>query len=162
MPPTKVMIIRHAEKPALVPEKRDGVERDGSQDLELLIVEGWERAGALVRFFAPEDGHFQAKGIARPQKIYAPGIGVGSDSKRPKQTVAALAKLPGLAIDDGFLKGEEAKLAAAILENSGVVLVSWEHKAIHHIVTGLGGDRPPEWPDDRFDMVFVLDRAGDG
>jgi hypothetical protein len=29
-------------------------------------------------------------------------------------------------------------------------------------VTGLGGDRPPDWPDDRFDMVFVLDRAGDG
>jgi hypothetical protein len=43
-----------------------------------------------------------------------------------------------------------------------VVLVSWEHKAIHQIVTGLGGPRSPDWPDDRFDMVFVLDRTGAG
>src|ERR1700710_1727263 len=55
MPPTKVMIIRHAEKPG---DGRDGIGPDGKPDTESLTVPGWRRSGALVRFFAPVDGHF--------------------------------------------------------------------------------------------------------
>src|ERR1035438_9555441 len=53
-PPTKIMIIRHAEKPP----KKGGVPLDVQENGEpgngkSLIVSGWQRAGALNAFFAP-------------------------------------------------------------------------------------------------------------
>ena len=57
MPATKIMIIRHAERPpddGLI----HGVNMSGTKDPEELTVRGWQRAGALVRFFAPANGHF--------------------------------------------------------------------------------------------------------
>jgi broad specificity phosphatase PhoE len=161
MPPTKVMIIRHAEKP--MPGKA-GVDKDGEQDGEALIVRGWQRAGALARFFAPRDGHFQAPGIGRPQTIYAPRVETKSESRRPKQTVEPLAKLIGIDISDEFRKGRESELVADVLGRDGIVLISWEHKAIAGIVEGIGGRDivPPVWAEDRFDMVLVLDRINGG
>ena len=49
---SKIMIIRHAEKP---PENNDpaGVLLDGSPDHEALIVQGWQRAGGLAAMFDP-------------------------------------------------------------------------------------------------------------
>jgi hypothetical protein len=117
-----------------------------------------------VRFFAPRDGHFQVQDIARPETIYAPGIGSGSESRRPMQTVEPLAKLIGIAISNMFLKGRESELAAAVLREDGIVLISWEHKVIKDIVKLIGGPdlAPPAWPEDRFDIVFVLDRTDEG
>lgn len=158
MPPTKVMIIRHGEKPT---SDKTGVDKDGSTDDEALIVRGWQRAGALARFFAPLDGHFQAPGIACPQRIYAPGVATEHESKRPKQTVEPLAKLIGIEISHELRKGQENELVADVLHQDGVVLISWEHKVIADIAKGVGGRDivPPIWPEDRFDIVLVLDRT---
>jgi len=49
---TKLMVIRHAEKP----DKQagiSGVTEAGMADKDELTVKGWQRAGALVRFFNP-------------------------------------------------------------------------------------------------------------
>ncbi len=48
----KIMLIRHAERPNADKSLR-GVGFDGRKDKESLTVRGWQRAGALARFFAP-------------------------------------------------------------------------------------------------------------
>lgn len=163
MAPAKIMLIRHAEKP----QKRHGaagVGEHGHEDGKDLTVRGWQRAGALARFFAPLDGHFANRGIARPEHIFAPGIGSGSRSRRARQTVEPLSKLIGVPITDTFRKGQEGALAGAILEREGVVLVSWEHKAIGAIIdhVAAASAKSPSWPEDRFDVVVVLDRSRSG
>jgi hypothetical protein len=48
----KIMVIRHAEKP----DKQagmSGISKVGEPDKDDLTVRGWQRAGALVRFFNP-------------------------------------------------------------------------------------------------------------
>jgi hypothetical protein len=156
MPPKRIMFIRHAEKPGEPPCKDDsGVRKDGETDKESLAVRGWVRAGALVRFFAT--GH-----DLRPDVIF-PAKADGS-SHRPKQTVTPLAKLLGLTINDTHAKDELKPLVADLLQQDGTVLVAWEHKVIPKLVRLLhdGKDVPAEWPDARFDMVWMLDRTGDG
>ena len=114
MAPAKIMLIRHAEKP-----ERDhgaaGVGRRGDKDSRDLTVTGWQRAGALARFFAPRDGRFADAAIARPRAIFAAGTGSGSRSRRARQTVEPLSKLIGVEITDTFRKGEEKALAEAVL-----------------------------------------------
>ena len=51
MPAQKIMIIRHAEKPEHHGPR--GVDENGDEDKKSLTVRGWQRAGALVQFFAP-------------------------------------------------------------------------------------------------------------
>jgi len=86
MTPKRFMFIRHAEKPGVPGDgKGGGVQPDGSQDGESLTVRGWQRAGALVQFFARPE--------LKPGVIFASGLGHGSKSKRPMQTVTPLADL---------------------------------------------------------------------
>ena len=66
MPATKIMLIRHAEKPD---DKDGGVDPKGDLEKHDLIVRGWQRAGALVQFFAnPRDPNGPIK---RPATIFA-------------------------------------------------------------------------------------------
>ena len=163
MAPTKIMLIRHAEKPH-ASHAGAGVGEHGGADDRDLAVRGWQRAGALARFFAPRDGRTAIQGIARPDSIFAAGVGSGSRSKRARQTVEPLAELIGVEVTDAFLKGQEPDLSAAILGRDGVVLAAWEHKAIAAIVDLVteGSVAVPPWPDDRFDVVLVLDRSANG
>ena len=64
---TKVMLIRHAEKPN---ETVQGVNEAGRADPDQLSVRGWQRAGALIRFFAPI-GQDHRGGISTPMAIFA-------------------------------------------------------------------------------------------
>jgi hypothetical protein len=86
-PPTIIMIIRHAEKPDTKGLAPFGVNSDGVQDWESLIIQGWQRAGALVVLFDPARGPLQAPGLAVPSLIYAAnpttaeGIPADSDAK---------------------------------------------------------------------------------
>jgi hypothetical protein len=179
---SKIMIIRHAEKPSDNPPPY-GVTHHGKQDSESLIVRGWQRAGALADYFAPQqDAHFQNPAIATPQTIYASKIATkdaapadskgkdktGSTSRRPQETVTPLIELLGtnVASDFTFNKGEEAEVAASAMSCTGVVLICWEHKNILVIAGGLPLDEqtpaPKQWPVDsnnqsRFDVVWVFD-----
>jgi hypothetical protein len=91
-PPTKIMIIRHAEKP---PKHPDG---DGPWDVlangqsgngASLIVPGWQRAGALNAFFAPYQSAPSNSKIATPDYIYA--ANPNGETQRPCETVTPLA-----------------------------------------------------------------------
>jgi hypothetical protein len=162
---SKIMIIRHAEKPA---GHVAGVDESGACSGHHLSVRGWQRAGALACLFAPARGALQSPLLARPEFIFAsaavddpePG---NSRSRRPEETVGPLAEVVGVAVDLRFSKGEEKALAAAAMACGGPVLIAWQHEnisAIAHAITGVK-IAPHNWPSERFDLVFVftLNRA---
>ncbi|HEX4407788.1 MAG TPA: histidine phosphatase family protein [Xanthobacteraceae bacterium] len=160
----KIMIIRHAEKPS-DDGKVQGVDKNGETDKEELIVRGWQRSGALVRLFAPRDDKFLDPRLAQPKTIFASGVGEHSKSLRPQHTVLALSKILGETLDLSCLKGEEDKLATKALGAAGPILIAWEHELVPDIVNKIVGNTttcPQKWPDDRFDLVWVLDGNGGG
>lgn len=182
---TKIMIIRHGEKPPEPPKHKPppfGVTDGGAHDGASLVVRGWQRAGALATFFAPQPGQpFGNPHIATPQFAYASkietkgskptdkkGKKIGSTSRRPQETITPLLDKLGGAVTSDFSidKGEEKSLAKAAAACAGVVLICWEHQSITSITKRLPVDPktpvPESWPVDtrgkgRFDVVWVFD-----
>jgi broad specificity phosphatase PhoE len=163
MPATKIMMIRHGEKPD---GKQTGIDADGKEDAEELVVRGWQRSGALVRLFAPQGGKFTDPHLAQPNTIFASGTGKHSNSLRAQHTVLELANALNLSLDLRFPKGSEQELAKVAPAAAGPVLIAWEHEAIPDIVNAIiAGDNttcPQKWPGSRFDMVWVLDHKAAG
>ena len=160
MSATKIMIIRHAEKPSDDGTVK-GVSAAGTPDVEELIARGWQRSGALVRFFAPRDGRFADQRLAQPSTIFASGVGKHSKSLRPQHTVLELATALKLKLDLRFAKGDEADLVKASTAAAGPVLIAWEHEAIPEIANRILGNSttcPQKWPGSRFDLVWIFDR----
>ena len=161
MSATKIMIIRHAEKPA-DDGPITGVSQAGLQDPEELTVRGWQRSGALIRFFAPAKGLFASSLLATPDVIFASGVAKHSKSLRPQHTVLALADFLGQQLDLSHTKGEEDLLVADALSKNGSILIAWEHEAIPAIANRITGDSktcPQKWTEDRFDLVWVFVRG---
>jgi hypothetical protein len=156
-----IMIIRHAEKPSK--DDPTGLTADGSPSDGSLTVRGWMRAGALAGLFAPVGQPVRA-GLARPTVVYG-ARPHGDASQRPTQTVTPLAAKLGLPINSRYGKGDEASLADELRTRHGAILVSWQHEQIPSIVAHLGAvtpTAPSSWPDNRFDLVWVFQRAGTG
>nr|MEA2799721.1 hypothetical protein [Phenylobacterium sp.] len=156
------MIIRHAEKHNGGRER--GVNIEGFHTKHELTVRGWLRAGALVRFFAPLGGWPPGSPISTPRSIFASAATPDSPSLRAQHTVKPLAETLGLLIDNRHAEGEEPAVAAAALAvaPAGPVLISWHHSHIPRlarILTGGALALPDDWPDERFDVVWVLDRS---
>lgn len=163
---TKIMVIRHAEKPPTSDDdssgKSDslegppfGVDADGKNDNESLIVRGWQRAGALTCLFAPSFGALQNAELATPQFLFASD----SKSQRPLETIAPLGAKLGL---DATVekKGDYKKIADEAMACGGIALISWQHQDIPHIANHILGNKttaPQKWPGDRFDVVWVFD-----
>ena len=161
MTASKIMVIRHAEKPDDA-STAFGVTIQGIQDPEELIVRGWQRAGALATFFAPPDAHFRDQRIEKPLTIFASRVVPHSKSLRPQHTVEPLAELIGrekLRLD--FAEGKEQQLVAAAIAVDGVALISWHHETIPAIKDLLLGDHAPprKWDKERFDLVWVFTRS---
>jgi hypothetical protein len=155
MPPTKVMFIRHAEKPPDAGGPPFGFDVDGNSDSHSLIARGWSRAGALVAFFTSPHPP-----IEKPDYVFAAAPDTSHASphgQRPSQTVAPLCDVLGTQANQTYRVGHEAHLATAIKAESGVVLVSWEHHAITSIVQRLLDDPAfaTQWPN-RFDLVWLF------
>ena len=156
MSPTKIMFIRHAEKP--VPDGAPGIAPDGSPDPKSLSQTGWDRAKRLVDFFSRP----AARHIERPDAVFAAAPDVGS--KRPAETVTPLVEAlwqdPERAqrFNQSIPKEDVARLASQVMSASGVVLVAWEHTLIHEAVAALPSapSTPAKWPDRRFDVVWIL------
>jgi broad specificity phosphatase PhoE len=157
---TKIMIVRHGEKP----DKRDGifgVTTRGRSNKDDLSIRGWQRAGALVRFFNPVRGDFADARLARPDRVVAAAPSAGSRSRRSIHTVESVARSIGKRVGSRRSKGEEDKLVADLMSAKGVVLVAWEHHAIVDIANRILGSRsrsPQTWSDVRFDLVWIFDR----
>jgi hypothetical protein len=164
--PQAIMVIRHAEKP-LEDGSKTGIQEDGSSDPESLIVQGWQRAGALAHFF----GGQLPNALGAPSAIFASGIAPHSKSRRPQQTILPLCaklKADGRAplIDVSHSKGDETAMLADVMKQQGTVLISWQHEAIPDIANAIlrsSTASPQKWPGSRFDLVWVFEaQAGGG
>ena len=133
---TKVMLIRHAEKPN---ETIQGVNEAGRPDPDQLSVRGWQRAGALVRFFAPI-GQSHRSGIATPTAIFACKPHNTTRSLRPFHTVLPLATALGITVHHEFARSDDALLFDAVLGVSGTALICWSHDPIPGIARKIAGD----------------------
>jgi AcrR family transcriptional regulator len=156
-----VMIVRHGEKPD---GDRPGVDAAGRPDDDSLTARGWERAHALVGLFGPARGGAPS-GLPRPTAIHAAGATDAGEGLRTRQTVTPLADALGLPVDTDLGRGQERKLARDVARGTGVTLICWQHGGIPAIVDAfphVRPDPPGEWPDDRFDLVWVLTRTADG
>jgi broad specificity phosphatase PhoE len=156
---TKVMLIRHAEKPQ--GSSGDyGVTAEGHRDKESLTVRGWQRAGALAHLFAPAEGRAQEQSLARPQFLYASKPKKQNGSRRSMETITPLAEKLAIRINCNFMKFDTKELLEEVRVCDGAVLISWQHDYLPEIANGLLGDEttaPQEWPVDRYDVVWVLD-----
>jgi hypothetical protein len=125
-----------------------------------LIVQGWQRAGALAVLFsktgAPTRPH-----LAVPAAIFA--TKAHAKSQRPIETASATAAALGIATDASIKLGDEAKLAASAKAAKDPVLIAWHHGAIPALANAILGDAttaPQHWPSDRFDMIWVFVNKG--
>ncbi|HKR23532.1 MAG TPA: hypothetical protein VJS17_13105 [Pyrinomonadaceae bacterium] len=161
MAATKIMIIRHAEKPTTTPPAA-GVTIAGDQNEDSLIVRGWQRAGALVPLFAPSRGPIQSSDLATPQFIFA-AASSDPEGNRPEETITPLAQQLNLTPNETYSKTEVEQVATAAVACEGVVLISWPHGQIPNVCDQIPlspnnvNAIPSKWPGDRFDMVFVFD-----
>jgi hypothetical protein len=154
---SKIMIVRHGEKPG---DSIHGVNVEGEHDKNELSTQGWQRSGALIRFFNPVNGQFSHPALAKPNTIFAAVPSGHVKSLRSEDTVRALAGSLGLRINLKHTKGEEEALVKDAISTHGVVLIAWEHNSILDIANRiLGNDRtsPQKWPGSRFDLVWVMD-----
>lgn len=157
--PSRILFIRHAEL-----HETPGFDEHGVPDDQGLTLRGWQRAGALVRLICPRDGD----GELMPDTIFASGLGPDSESQRPAQTVAPLVDYlraqGGVETCFSHLKYDTNELMADVMKRSGTVLIAWEHSQIAECVDVLPNPppHPGKWPDDRYDLIWRLDRDGEG
>ena len=153
------MLIRHAEKPA----KDDapyGVTRKGERSKESLEVRGWQRAGALTNLFVPANGHVQHPSLAKPQFLYASKPLRRKGSRRPLETIMPLAEKLAIKIKSDFQRSNFESMLEEVFSRKGVVLICWQREYIPDIASLILGSEkiaPPDWPEDRFDMIWVFD-----
>lgn len=150
------MVIRHAEKPT---GDIKGITTDGTKDNNSLIVQGWQRAGALVVLFDPFDGHLQNEKLVVPDVLYASPAGSESKSKRPVETITPLSQRLDLSINTNFGKDDFKAMADNAMQQQGTVLICWQHSEIPHIANHILSKNvsPQTWPKDCFDMIWVFD-----
>lgn len=156
---TKIMLVRHAEKP---PDEGPphGVTPEGERDDESLTVRGWQRAGALVSLFAPAGDRFAHPALARPQFLYSSKPTRRDGSRRPFETITPLAERLAIRINANYQKREAEEMLGEVFLCEGPVLVCWQHDFIPLMANLILGDEttaPQDWPGDRFDLVWVFD-----
>jgi hypothetical protein len=147
MRPSKVLIIRHGEKPG-----NPGV--DAPDDGADLSTKGYERAGALAPFVPATFG--------KPDYLFA--TKASHHSNRPVETITPLATALELRIYDEYADNEFVQLAAKLTSDSKydgkLLLICWHHGTIPELTTSLGGMPPAtHWPSASFDRVWVIDYA---
>jgi hypothetical protein len=147
---TKIMVIRHGEKPG----NYDGAQYAGVNSLGTLVGDdgarhlvtlGWERAGALVTLFTTPWGP-KTPLLATPQFLFAsdPIAKQGDDasdegpSERPSETLTALAAKLGLITDTSHGINHYANMVTSALACDGVVLIAWQHEDIA-LTAKIGG-----------------------
>ena len=131
----KVVIIRHGEKP-----------KDGDN----LSCQGQNRALQLAAVL-------HAK-LNIPEAIYVPALKSDDATKHSRmfQTISPFAIKYNLPINSKYSADENEKIAKSVFNNNGVVLMVWQHSAIQALSSALGVDAAPQWADDDFDSIWMI------
>lgn len=137
--PSRVIIIRHAEKPPNGPE---------------VSALGCERAYQLPNFFK------QYSDIAA---IYAQQPKGTNSSIRALETITPTAIVNNLKINNTYQRDSYTDLVHEILADSNLdqktVVISWEHSVIPSIAAALGvrlSTKLLQWPSSVFDQAWVI------
>ncbi|KAF7195022.1 hypothetical protein HII31_03696 [Pseudocercospora fuligena] len=131
-----VYLIRHGEKPS-----------SGNG----LNAQGMQRAQCLRNVFGANSGY-------NIEAILTQDYKSDGSRKRPYDTVLPLSQDLGLKIDHSCDRDDSDCVHDKVkdLKNlNGNVLICWEHKALHDIVKALGDDDAPDYPSDRFDIIWT-------
>lgn len=132
----KVVLIRHAEKPA-----------SGFN----LTCQGLNRSLQLPAVLV--------KNFGLPTATYVPALGLGDTTKHARmfQTLIPFAAKYNLIITSKYEEDDSTGIARDILKHKGTVLVAWEHKKIVSIAHALGiKDDLLKWRDDDYDSIWII------
>src|SRR5689334_23972799 len=116
---TKIMVIRHGEKPMRTPPPY-GVTAEGKREKESLTIRGWQRAGALAAFFAPANGSFSDPALAQPQFLYASKPIRTNGSLRSLETITPLAEKLAIRINTNYSKLAVEEMLEEVFTCAGV------------------------------------------
>ena len=161
--PLVVMFARHGEKPGDSGPPH-GINDRGETDKHSLSVRGWTRAGALAALLAhaPMGSHPH---LVRPERILATAPTHEARSRREMDTAAPLGSRVRVDVEGVHGHGSEDAARQDILGQSRNTFVVWHHGSLGHFVNGFPianpEDVPSVWPDDRFDMIWILRREPD-
>lgn len=78
--------------------------------------------------------------------------------KRPYDTVYPLSQDLGLTIDHSCDRDDPdcvKETVKNLKDLEGNILLCWEHKELHDIVQDLGDDNAPDYPSDRYDIIWT-------
>lgn len=157
------MFVRHGEKPGEGGPPH-GINHHGERDPHCLSVRGWTRAGALAGLFSQGPTAAQPS-IVVPDRVVATKPSEEAKSRREFDTAQPLAGRLGLDVDEGHGHGHEDRLRDSILGDARSTLVVWHHGGMPNLVGGFpisnADDVPVAWPQDRFDLIWVLDRRSE-
>ncbi len=149
--PARVLIIRHAEKPA-DPSNPD------------LSPKGYQRAQALSNLFQI---HPEYVNLGLPVAYFAAEY-IATNAARAVETIKPLAQKYGQPVLQPFPGSEPESLAKSILNNpeyqGKTVMVSWVHQQIPPLAQALGArEAPSEWDGKEvFDRVWILNYTNAG
>lgn len=156
------MFIRHAEKPD---HSQHGVTRAGEHDDHSLSVHGWTRAGALAALFSHVSGSTHHS-IVQPERILATSPSHDYKSKREHDTALPTAERLNLHIESHEVPDDYQALVDNITKDGKPTLIVWHHGTMPQFIRSFPITNidavPRHWPEDRFDLIWVLRPEGDG
>ena len=158
---TKLILIRHAEKPDDA-GRQNGLDASGRPDPRGLTVRGWQRAGALVRWLAPRSGVSGHPHLARPDAILA--VAPHPWSERATLTIQPLAALMKLTVNQALAAEDVDGLLRALAGVDGVALACWRHNSMGAVAHALCPQMlpVPDWDVHCFDQAWVFDKSATG
>ena len=135
----KVVIIRHAEKPA-----------SGGDNLS---CQGQNRATKLPEIITQKFG--------KPDYIYVPALKSAKTTAHSRmfQTATPLAIKYDIAINSKYSETDYADIANSIFKKTGTVLMVWSHSEIPALAEALGLSDAPDWQKQDFDSMWILTYA---
>jgi hypothetical protein len=148
MPPSRILIVRHGEKPGDPGQDQPG---DGDD----LSTRGFARAAAMAFVLTEKFGPFD----------YLFAAARSHHSNRPIETLAPLSAQIRMDINDEYADDNYQNVANQLLSNGDYrgksVLVCWHHGKIPKLAAALGVLNPPNpWPAEIFDRIWIMTFTG--
>jgi broad specificity phosphatase PhoE len=137
--PARIIIVRHAEKPA--------------SRQPHLALRGRMRAIGLSKLLPK---------IVKPDFVFASTS--TRHSARPYQTIRFTADKMGLSVSTSYADKETKKLVRELRKKEfegKTILMCWHHGMMPRLIRELGHESPYEpWPEDLYDRIICIDGEG--
>lgn len=148
-----VYLIRHGEKP----DSGNGLSAQGMQRAQCLRNVFGANSGYDIQYIMTEDYKVSQTHPCTSVRVSTDNLQSDGKRQRPYDTVYPLSQDLNITIDHHCDKTDQ-DCAADTIENydgEGNILLCWEHSELHDIVKALGDKDAPDYPDDRFDIIWV-------